>query len=331
MNLMKKNWKMITGMISRLREPSGSSPPGAAGSIPVRGIKITVQARYERSIYMSISSLQQKEKTLLNDINRLEKNLVSEQKKASDADKKIADCRATISRSKVTTTIRSKERTIETETKKSVSAKSKVADLSGKIAKKRKELGDTQVKLSKARTEESEKFQKDLKRSYDRQITKMKQIQNEEIKVVQSEILNDPSLSDKEFDIFISYASEDSEYVDKLEQSFKNAEFSIWRDKSSIGWGQSIRQSIDDGLAKSKFGIVVLSSKYIEKYWTGYELDGILNKESSTGRQMILPLWHNVTKDEIDKKSPSLSNRLALDTRINSLDEILDAFKSLLE
>lgn len=46
---------------------------------------------------------------------------------------------------------------------------------------------------------------------------------------------------------------------------------------------------------------------------------------------MILPLWHNVTKDEIDKKSPSLSNRLALDTRINSLDEILDAFKSLLE
>ncbi|MDT2759313.1 toll/interleukin-1 receptor domain-containing protein [Enterococcus xiangfangensis] len=280
---------------------------------------------------MSISSLQQKEKTLLNDINRLERNLASEQKKASDADKKIADSRATISRSKVATTIRSKERTIESETKKSVSAKSKVADISGKIAKKRKELGDTQVKLSKARTEESEAFQKDFKRSYDRQITKMKQIQNEEIKVVQSEILNDPSLSDKEFDIFISYASEDSEYVDKLEESFKNADFSVWRDKSNIGWGQTLRQSIDNGLIKSKFGLVVLSSKYIQKYWTGYELDGILNKESSTGRQMILPLWHNVTKDEIDKKSPSLSNRLALDTRINSLDEIVENFKSLLE
>lgn len=280
---------------------------------------------------MSISSLQQKEKTLLNDINRLEKNLASEQKKASDADKKVADCQATISRSKVASTIRSKQRTIESETKKSVSAKSKVADISGKIAKKRKELGDTQVKLSKARTEESETFQKDLKRSYDRQINKMKQIQSEEIKVVQSEILNDPSLSDKEFDIFISYASEDSDYVDKLEESFINADFSVWRDKSNIGWGQTLRQSIDTGLVKSKFGLVVLSSKYIQKYWTGYELDGILNKESSTGRQMILPLWHNVTKDEIDKKSPSLSNRLALDTRINSLDEIVENFKSLLE
>ena len=280
---------------------------------------------------MSISSLQQKEKTLLNDINRLEKNLAAEQKKASDADKKVADCRVAISRSKVASTIHSKERTIESETKKSVSAKSKVAEISGKIAKKRKELGDTQVKLSKARTEESEKFQKDLKRSYDRQITKMKQLQNEGIKVVQSEIHSDPSLSDKKFDIFISYASEDSDYVDKLEEAFKNANFSVWRDKSNIAWGQSIRQSIDSGLAKSKFGLIVLSSKYIQKYWTAYELDGILNKESSTGRQMILPLWHNVTKDEIDMKSPSLSNRLALDTRISSLDEIVDNFKSLLE
>ncbi|WP_315306504.1 TIR domain-containing protein, partial [Enterococcus devriesei] len=267
---------------------------------------------------MSISSLQQKEKSLLNDISRLERTLASEQKKSSDADKKIADSKTAISRSKVASTIRSKQRTIESETKKSVSAKSKVANISGKIAKKRKELGDTQVKLSKVRTEESEKFQKDLKRSYDKQITKMRQIQNEEIKVVQSEILNDPSLNDKEYDIFISYASEDSEYVDKLEKSFKNANFSVWIDKSNIGWGQSIRQSIDNGLAKSKFELIVLSSKYIQKHWTGYELDGILNKESSTGRQMVLPLWHNVTKDEIDKKSPSLSNRLALDTRFNS-------------
>lgn len=280
---------------------------------------------------MSINSLHQKEKSLLNEINRLERNQASEQKKSSDADKKIADCRSVISRSKVAATIRSKERTIESETKKVISAKKNIADLSAKIVKKRKELGDTQVKLSKARTEESEKFQKNLKRSYDRQIASLKQIQNEDMKVIQSEVFNDTSISDKEYDIFISYASEDSEYVDKLEEALKSAEFSVWRDKSNIGWGQSIRQSIDNGLVKSKFGLVVLSSKYIEKYWTGYELDGILNKESSTGRQMVLPLWHNVTKDEIDKKSPSLSNRLALDTRINSLNDIIENFKSLLE
>lgn len=279
---------------------------------------------------MSINTLQQKEKSILNDISRLEKSLASEQKKSSDADKKIADCRSAITRSKVASTIRSKERTIVSETKKSINAKRKIADISAKIAKKRTELGNTQINLSKLRTTETDKFQKELKRSYDRQLTEMKQIQNKEIQIVQSEILNDPSLSDKAYDIFISYASDDSEYVDKLEKALEDAGFSIWRDKSSIGWGQPIRQSIDNGLVKSKFGLIVISSKYIEKYWTGYELDGILNKESATGRHMVLPLWHNVTKDEIDKKSPSLSNRLALDTRINSLDEIVENFKSLL-
>lgn len=98
-----------------------------------------------------------------------------------------------------------------------------------------------------------------------------------------------------------------------------------------MGGGNSIRQSIDNGLVKSKFGLVVISSDYIQKYWTGYELDGILSKESSTGRQMILPLWHNVTKDEVDAKSPTLSNRLALDTRLNTISDIVAAFKSLIE
>lgn len=279
---------------------------------------------------MSLTSLQQKEKSLLNDITRLEKSHANEQKKLSDADKKIADAQNVIRRTRSDATIKSKNRTIISESKKSITAKGKIADITSKIARKRKELSETQIALSKARTEENKKFQYNLKQSYEKQLNEIKKNQAREIEEVKSEIENDPSLSNKEYDIFISYASEDSEYVDKLEETFTNAGFSVWRDKENIGWGQSIRQSIDNGLVKSKFGLVVLSSKYIEKYWTSYELDGILNKESSTGRQMILPLWHNITKDELDKKSPSISNRLALDTRINSLESILDSFKSLL-
>lgn len=280
---------------------------------------------------MSLNSLQQKEKSLSTDIARLDKELAREQKNISDAEKKIANSRAAISRSKSVSTIKSKQRIIETELKKSTRAQSKIADITNKLAKKRKELGDNQIKLSKERTKENARFQNDLKRSYDQQLEEIRQVQANEIKVVHSEILNDPSLKDKDYDIFISYASEDTDYVDNLEKAFVDSGFSIWRDKSSLGWGQSIRQSIDAGVVKSKFGLVVISSYYIKKYWTSYELDGILNKESSTGRQMILPLWHNITKEEIDSKSPSLSSRLALNTQINSINEIVDAFKSLLQ
>jgi len=39
----------------------------------------------------------------------------------------------------------------------------------------------------------------------------------------------------------------------------------VWYDALSIGWGDSLRAKIDDGLKKSKFGIVVLSKDYIRK------------------------------------------------------------------
>ncbi|WP_429974764.1 TIR domain-containing protein [Enterococcus sp. DIV0840c] len=280
---------------------------------------------------MSVNTYQQKEKSLLNEIARLEKYLANEQKNIATSEKKIASNQSSIARSKSASTIRTKQRTIETETRKLVQSKKKIADYSSKLARKKKELGDNQIKLTKATQAENNKFQKELQNSYEEQLETMRQLQQEEIKGIHSDVLNDPSLSNKEYDIFISYASEDSNYVDKLEAAFNDAGFSIWRDKTNIGWGNSIRQSIDNGLVKSKFGLVVISSDYIQKYWTGYELDGILSKESSTGRQMILPLWHNVTKDEVDAKSPTLSNRLALDTRLNTISDIVAAFKSLIE
>lgn len=280
---------------------------------------------------MSVNTYQQKEKSLLNDIARLERNQANEQKNITTCEKKIVSNQSIIARSKNASTIRTKQRTIEIETRKLVQIKKKIADLSSKLARKRKELGDNQIKLTKATQTENGKLQKKLQNSYEEQLKTMRQLQQEEIKVIHSDVLNDPSLSDKEYDVFISYASEDSHYVDKLESAFNDAGFSIWQDRRSIGWGNSIRQSIDNGLIKSKFGLVVISSDYIQKYWTNYELDGILSKESSTGRQMILPLWHNVTKDEVDSKSPSLSNRLALDTRLNTISDIIESFKNLIE
>lgn len=280
---------------------------------------------------MSLSTLQQKEKSLHRDIATLEKNAATELKNIATSEKKIVDAQQAIFRTKIASTIKSKQNTINLENTRLQRIRKKHADISGKLAKKRIELGDTQIKISKARTEEDKKTQKKIQQNYEQQIAELRQNQSSSISLVSSDISIDPQFSNKEYDIFISYASEDTEYVDSLIDELENSDISIWRDKSSIGWGQSIRQSIDNGLAKSKFGVVILSSPYIKKYWTNYELSGILNKESSTGRQMILPIWHNITKDEVDAKSPSLADRLALDSRINSTNEIIENLQSLLE
>jgi hypothetical protein len=62
--------------------------------------------------------------------------------------------------------------------------------------------------------------------------------------------------------------------------------------------GDSLRQKIDKGLANSRVGLVVLSPAFISKGWTNYELDGIVTRAIS-GEQILLPIWHNITKQEV--------------------------------
>jgi hypothetical protein len=75
------------------------------------------------------------------------------------------------------------------------------------------------------------------------------------------------------------------------------------------------------GLANSRFGIVVLSKDFIRKGWTNYELDGIITK-SVSDEQIVLPIWHNITKKEVVEYSPSLADKLARNTATYTVEEI---------
>ncbi|KAB2850601.1 MAG: DUF1883 domain-containing protein [Hyphomicrobiaceae bacterium] len=76
--------------------------------------------------------------------------------------------------------------------------------------------------------------------------------------------------------------------------------------------GDSLRRRIDHGLARSRFGVVIISPAFLAKNWTQYELDGLVTREMHGGTQVILPIWHGISKDEIIKQSPTLADKLAL-------------------
>ena len=88
----------------------------------------------------------------------------------------------------------------------------------------------------------------------------------------------------------------------------------------STAIGTSPRK-IDRGLASSQFGVVVLSKDFFDKGWTNYELDGIVTR-SVSGEQILLPVWHNVTKAEVVAYSPSLADKLARSTATHTVEEI---------
>ena len=134
----------------------------------------------------------------------------------------------------------------------------------------------------------------------------------------------------REYDVFISHASEDKdEVVRPLANALKNRGVVVWYDEFEMKIGDSLRRKIDKGLANSKFGIVVISRDFIKKGWTNYELDGIITR-SVSGEQVMLPIWHNITKQEVVSFSPSLADKVARNTSVNTIDEIADEIAELI-
>jgi hypothetical protein len=131
---------------------------------------------------------------------------------------------------------------------------------------------------------------------------------------------------EKDFDVFISHASEDKDAIVRaLAQALdQDHGLRVWYDEFELRIGDSLRRKIDAGIARSRFGVVVLSHSFFAKNWSQYELDGLVVREMSDGKQVILPLWHNISKNEIIAKSPSLADKVALQTATATIDEIAE-------
>jgi TIR domain-containing protein/uncharacterized protein DUF1883 len=128
----------------------------------------------------------------------------------------------------------------------------------------------------------------------------------------------------KAYDVFISHASQDKDAIVRELAAALDAEgLDVWYDEFELRIGSSLRRSIDHGLTNSRFGVVVLSNAFFRRDWPNYELDGLVTREmASGGQQLILPIWHNVTKDEVIRYSPSLADKLALRTADSTVGEI---------
>lgn len=132
------------------------------------------------------------------------------------------------------------------------------------------------------------------------------------------------------YDVFISHASEDKDtIVRSLAEALVDEGLKVWYDEFTLHIGDSLRQKIDRGLAKSRVGLVVLSPAFIAKGWTNYELDGIVTR-SVSGEQILLPIWHNITKQDVIDYSPSLADKLARSTATHTAQEIAAEIAELL-
>lgn len=123
------------------------------------------------------------------------------------------------------------------------------------------------------------------------------------------------SATTKPWDVFVSHASEDKDtFARPLASALTNLGIRVWYDEFSLRVGDSISRSIDKGLVGSRFGLVIVSHAFLTKPWPEYELRGLVAREIAEDR-IILPVWHGVVHSEVLEFSPPLADKVALDTR----------------
>lgn len=269
---------------------------------------------------MSISQIESKIKSLQSEIARLNKAYADEAKKESGYLTSVSRTQKSITKNTSPSMLKTKLKSISSDSEKAEKSRKKQAELQEKAAKKKTELAKQQVLLQK---EQDKVFQEMAKRQNEALNNQRKLV--EETEKMQEEI------GTKEYGFFISHAWEDKETVAKpLADALIAKGARVWLDKYAMQVGDSLRQSIDDGLVHSRYGIVVLSEIYFKKFWTGKELNGLFAKQEE-GRKVILPVWHNVSKDTVKQYSPILADMVALKTADFTIDELAEQFIQLIQ
>lgn len=131
-------------------------------------------------------------------------------------------------------------------------------------------------------------------------------------------------------DVFISHASDDNDVARPLAEELVRAGVSVWFDEYEIEIGDDLREKIDEGLRKSKFGVVILSKSFFatKKTWTRRELSGLTAAEDSDGQRRTLPIWHKLDQADVAKYSPIVAGLVAMKTQEHSISDIAAAIKS---
>jgi hypothetical protein len=112
----------------------------------------------------------------------------------------------------------------------------------------------------------------------------------------------------KQWAVLISHESEDKATVAlPLAKTAKSAGLRVWLDSHEIHIGDSLSEKIDEALADSQFGVVILSEAFLAKRWPRKELNGLVAGEEQ-GRKVVLPVWHHPAA------SPTLADLVAADT-----------------
>jgi len=273
-----------------------------------------------------LSTYQSKVGKLRGDIASLNKKLGTEKSNQAKKSKEVNSTAASITKNTSASSRKTKLKKIDRLNGELAKIQKNIGNLEATIASKTKELHVAEQRLSKEQGKEDKK-RRDAELKHEDTLTR-KVRERSRLERLQSELSAEyPDYErvedDTDYDLFISHASQDkTDFVEPLAEVLSKMGFRVWYDDFILKVGDSISRSIDKGIARSSYGLVVLSPHFFAKQWTERELAGLTTREVAGRKKLILPVWHNVTHEDVMEYSPTLADKKALDTRQMDLEEI---------
>lgn len=131
------------------------------------------------------------------------------------------------------------------------------------------------------------------------------------------------------YDLFLCHAWDDRRgSATELHNLLEAEDVSVWFSERDIVLGQPFMREIDKGLAKTRIGLVLITPAFLKRIESG----GVSEKELSEllARDLLIPVAHGVTYDEIRSVSPLLGSRNGLSTDEDSWEDIAKKVAELL-
>lgn len=99
------------------------------------------------------------------------------------------------------------------------------------------------------------------------------------------------SAAPEAWDVFLCHASEDKAAIARpIYDHLMSCGIHCWLDEAEIAWGDGIVSKVQEGLARARFVVVILSLHFLQKNWPKRELESALNLEIEANRSFVLPL-----------------------------------------
>lgn len=126
-------------------------------------------------------------------------------------------------------------------------------------------------------------------------------------KITQIEWIKEMADMVKQFDVFLSHASEDKDKVRKLKDALEDRGVKVFFDEDSIKWGDSIVEKVNHGLQKSTFFMPFLTKSFSAKGWPNKELNSAIQSNISQKKRILAIREHNF---KVEERYPLLADIL---------------------